>query len=162
CAWILPHRNRSADRASGGDAPLRLRSRPSSSSATRRRAPRRKPCLFSAQCAGRKSMHFTSMTIRRLISLTLVGCLTLQAVLFVSGYLYAVRYIQTHDLRQSSGVAGTLVFAKPRIYRRGQALRREELIAHLTGIGYQPSESAAAGTYALAGTTLRITARFRE
>lgn len=76
---------------------------------------------------------------------------TLEAAVFTSEYYAAARYLKAHDPRNSGNLTGTLVFARSRVYRRSQRTRPEQLIEHLTRIGFRSSELDEPGTFWLSG-----------
>lgn len=99
---------------------------------------------------------------RAAIALTLAAILTLESALFTSAYFAAASYLKKNDPRKSGNLSGTLVFARPKLYHRGQLLQREQFIAHLTRTGYRQSERDDPGTFQIDGNTLHINARFPE
>jgi membrane peptidoglycan carboxypeptidase len=108
------------------------------------------------------SLKSTRISTHAAIAITLVALLTLESLLFSSAYFAAASYLKKNDPRKSGSLAGTLVFARPRLYRRGQVLLREQLIDHLTRIGYRKSEGNEPGTFRVTGNTLYINSRLPE
>jgi membrane peptidoglycan carboxypeptidase len=102
------------------------------------------------------------ISTRAAIALTLAAVLTLESLLFTSAYFAAASHLKDNDPRKSGNLAGTLVFARPKLYRRGQALQREHIIDHLTRIGYRESERGEPGTFQIVGNSLRINSRLPE
>jgi penicillin-binding protein 2D len=84
---------------------------------------------------------------RAAIALTLAAVVTLEAAIFTSEYYAAARYLKAHDPRNSGNLTGTLVFARSKVYRRNQPARPEQLIEHLTRIGFRSSEIDEPGTF---------------
>ncbi|HKQ07904.1 MAG TPA: transglycosylase domain-containing protein [Blastocatellia bacterium] len=108
------------------------------------------------------SLKSLRISTRAAIALTLAAMLTLESLLFSGRYFAAASYLKKNDPRQSGNLAGTLVFARPKLYRRGQMLLREPLIDHLTRIGYRKSERPEPGTFQVTGNTLHINSRLPE
>ena len=102
------------------------------------------------------------ISTRAAIAITLAAMLTLESLLFTSAYFVAASYLKKNDPRKSGNLAGTLVFARPKLYHRGQALQREQLIAHLPRIGYRKSERDEPGTFHITGNALQINSRLPE
>lgn len=120
------------------------------------------------------------ISTRAAVALTLAAVITFEAAVFTSEYFAAARFLKAHDPRNNGNLAGTLVFARPRVYRRNQQARPEQLIEHLTRIGFRSSEVAEPGTFwlpveatranshpaggppALPGRTLHIRSRLPE
>jgi len=102
------------------------------------------------------------ISTRAAIARTLAGVLTIESILFTSAYFAAASYLRKNDPRKSGSLVGTLVFARPKLYRREQALSPEQLIAHLTGIGYRKGEGNEPGTFRITSNTLYINSRLPE
>jgi membrane peptidoglycan carboxypeptidase len=102
------------------------------------------------------------ISTRFAIALTVMTLLTLESVLFITGYFAAANYLKKNDPRKSGNLAGTLVFARPKLYHKGQALQRAQLIDHLTRIGYRKSDGNEPGTFQVTGSTLHINSRLPE
>lgn len=115
--------------------------------------------LAIPRLAALKSMRIST---RAAIAVLLATMLMLESLLFSGAYFAAASYIKKNDPRKSGSLAGTLVFARPKLYRRGQALLREQLIDHLTRIGYRKSEGNEPGTFRVTGNTLSISSRLPE
>jgi penicillin-binding protein 1B len=96
-------------------------------------------------------MKINHITIPSVITLTIATVITFESALFTREYFAAARYLKQHDPRKSGNLTGTLVFARPKVYRRGQQLRPEELIDHLTRIGFSRSDSVEPGTFRING-----------
>ncbi|MEK6410294.1 MAG: transglycosylase domain-containing protein [Acidobacteriota bacterium] len=91
------------------------------------------------------------ISTRAAIALTFAAVVTLEAAVFTSEYYAAARYLRAHDPRNNGNLTGTLVFARPKVYRRNQHARPEQLIEHLTRIGFRSSELDEPGTFWLRG-----------
>lgn len=76
---------------------------------------------------GLAKLKSTRISTRATIALTLAAILTLESLLFTSAFFAAASYLRKNDPRKSGNLAGTLVFARPKLYHRGQALQREQL-----------------------------------
>lgn len=94
-----------------------------------------------------KQLKPRRISTRAAIALTVAAVTTLEAAVFTSEYFAAARYLKAHDPRNNGNLTGTLVFARPKLYRRNQLARPEHLIAHLTRIGFRSSEVAEPGTF---------------
>lgn len=110
------------------------------------------------------SLRLKSIRIstRAAIAMTVAGVLTIESMLFTGAYFAAASYLRKNDPRKSASLAGTLVFARPKLYRHGQALSPEQLISHLTRIGYRKSEGNEPGTFRITSNTLYINSRLPE
>src|SRR5260370_4863349 len=106
--------------------------------------------------------HQVRISTRAAIALTVAAVVTFESALFTREYFAAARYLKQNDPRKSGNLTGTLVFARPKLCRRGQQVRPEQLIEHLIRIGYRKSELNEAGTFQLSGKTLRINSRLPE
>jgi len=95
-------------------------------------------------------------------AITLALIMTLQATLFIAAYGLAVRHIRENDPRRSGNLAGTLVFARPRLYRRGQQIHSRQIVEHLKRIGFQESQSEEPGTFYTVGNITEIRSRLPE
>lgn len=100
-------------------------------------------------------MKIKRISTRAAIALTVAAVITLESALFTREYFAAARYLKENDPRKSGNLTGTLVFARPKLYRRGQQMRPEQLIEHLTRIGYGRNESNEPGTFQLSGEAVR-------
>jgi membrane peptidoglycan carboxypeptidase len=87
---------------------------------------------------------------------------TFESALFTTDYFAAARYLKENDPRKSANLTGPLVFARPKLLRRGQQLRPEELIDHFTRIGYASREGNEPGRFRLTAHTLRFNSRLPE
>src|SRR5438270_5169806 len=87
------------------------------------------------------------ISTRAAIALTVAAVITFESALFTTEYFAAARYLKQNDPRKSGNLTGPLVFARPKLLRRGQQLRPEELIDHLTRIGYARREGSEPGTF---------------
>jgi membrane peptidoglycan carboxypeptidase len=99
------------------------------------------------------------ISTRAAVALTLAAVVTLEAAVFTSEYFAAARYLKAHDPRNNGNLTGTLVFARPKVYRRNQQARPEQLIEHLTRIGFRSSEHDEPGTFWLSGASGRANSR---
>ena len=91
------------------------------------------------------------ISTRAAAALTLAAVITLEAAVFTSEYFAAARYLKAHDPRNSANLTGRLVFARSKVYRRDQQARPEQLIEHLSRIGFSSSELDEPGTFWLKG-----------
>lgn len=102
------------------------------------------------------------ISTRAAIALTVAAVVTFESALFSTEYFAAARYLKENDPRKSGNLTGPLVFARPKLLRRGQQLRREELIDHLTRIGYATREGNEPGTFQVTAHTLHFNSRLPE
>jgi penicillin-binding protein 1B len=98
----------------------------------------------------------------RLILISSLLITTIEAAFFATAYFAAMRYLREHDPRLAGPVNGTTFYARPKVLHRGQAISREEVIAHLTQIGYLSRESMEGGVFHLSGNSLQINSRLPE
>lgn len=103
-----------------------------------------------------------SISTRAAIALTVAAVVTFESALFTTKYFAAARYLKENDPRKSGNLTDPLVFARPKLLRRGQHVRREELIDHFTRIGYATREGNEPGTFQVAAKTLRFNSRLPE
>jgi penicillin-binding protein 1B len=103
---------------------------------------------------------FLSKRKVRLLALFVFVLLTVEVASLTVGYYVARDYLIKHDPRKSAGSAGMMVFARPRILRVRQAVSQNDVISHLTNIGYL--ERAGDGGFRVDGSNLHIFARFPE
>jgi membrane peptidoglycan carboxypeptidase len=114
------------------------------------------------------------VSTRAAIALTVAATLTFESALFTWEYFAAARYLKENDPRKGGNLTGTLVFARPKLYRRGQQVDPEQLTDHLTRIGYRRSDLGEPGTFQVSETnnpnsrrsashkTLRVNSRLPE
>lgn len=106
-----------------------------------------------------RTKYYTTL---KAIAITLALIMTLQATLFITAYTLAARHIRENDPRRSGNLAGTLVFARPKLYRRGQQTLIRQIVEHLEHIGFQERQAAEPGTFYTAGNTIEIRSRLPE
>lgn len=102
------------------------------------------------------------ISTRAAIALTVALVITFESALFTREYFAAARYLKENDPRKSGNLTGTLVFARPKLYRRGQELRPEALTNHLTRIGFTRSERNEPGTFQVSAGMLHFNSRLPE
>ncbi|MEW6213131.1 MAG: biosynthetic peptidoglycan transglycosylase, partial [Acidobacteriota bacterium] len=98
----------------------------------------------------------------RLLCLMVAVLVFFEAVSLLAAYRAAARYLREHDPRSGGSAAEAMVFARPRLLRRGQHIAPDGIISHLRRIGYQPRAGSDAGSYHIDGNRLRINARLPE
>jgi membrane peptidoglycan carboxypeptidase len=101
-----------------------------------------------------RQIKLVRISTRTVIALTLAAVITLEAGVFTSEYFAAARYLKAHDPRNNGNLSGTLVFARPKVYRCNQQARPEQLIEHLTRIGFRSSELGEPGTFWLSADAI--------
>src|SRR5215210_3911633 len=102
------------------------------------------------------------MTTRTAVSVTIAIVLTLESIFFAIAYLGAAKQIRGNDPRKSANLVGTIVFARPRLYMRGQALNRDKIKNHLLEIGFQERAGNEPGTFHVMGNAIQINFRLQE
>ena len=106
--------------------------------------------------------HSFRVSTRAAIALTITAVVTCESALFTREYFAAARFLTENDPRKRGNLTGTLVFARPKLYRRGQQLRPERIADHLTRIGYTRSDSNEPGTFQQTARTLHFNSRLPE
>lgn len=106
--------------------------------------------------------HSFRVSTRSAIALTIAAVVTCESALFTHEYFAAARYLNEHDPRKSAHLTGTRFFARPKLYRRGQQLRPEQIVDHLTRIGYIRSDRIEPGTFQQTARTLYFNSRLPE
>jgi membrane peptidoglycan carboxypeptidase len=81
---------------------------------------------------------------------------------FVGAYVTAFRYLQQHDPRNGTSRSEMRVFFRPKVIARGETVRRDEIIQHLTTIGFQERSGSNPGTFSLSGSSLTVNSRVEE
>jgi membrane peptidoglycan carboxypeptidase len=102
------------------------------------------------------------ISTRAAIALTVAAVVTFESALFTTQYFAAARYLKENDPRKSANLTWPLVFARPKLFRRGQQLRLEQLIDHLTRIGYARREGSEPGTFQVIAHMLHFNSRLPE
>jgi membrane peptidoglycan carboxypeptidase len=98
----------------------------------------------------------------RKIFIFLAIVLTIQSAAFTGAFFTAVRYLHEHDPRKSGDVAGTLIFARPKLLRVGQQISIQDVVEHLSDIGYQMRPGDDSGTFTVSRNTVHVHSRLSE